>query len=421
MGAGAQTLINHQRTDSAKYLDLSFLTGGGYRLGDMRAKIDTEMKIRHAFFLAGLFVMVAAVTAQDASDKERELAELRGAIDSLNRTLQADREKQDHAQAGLREAELEVSTARNLLRKTSQEVAQSRARQIGLAAEQNEQRSALEHHRDELGGQLRSAYISGRQERIRMLLNQENPAALGRVMAYYGYLTEQRSALLESVEQGLARLRQLDRRAEEETGRLVGLERRRQKELARLDAARKDRAVIVSGLEQQIASSGKQLASMQIQERELQNLMSSLQRALVEFPMVVRDPFAGKKGSLVWPLSGRLINDFGQPRAGGRLRWQGVMLGAERGTEVRAVYHGRVAFADWLPGMGLLMVIEHGDGFLSLYGHNESLYREVGDWVEAGETIGIVGDSGGNLLSALYFEIRRGVTPLNPHQWLGRR
>ncbi|MCZ6879609.1 MAG: peptidoglycan DD-metalloendopeptidase family protein [Gammaproteobacteria bacterium] len=379
------------------------------------------MKTRHAFVLVGLFAMMAAVTAQDGGDNEIELAELREAIDALNRTLQADRDKKDQAQAGLRGAELEVAAARNLLRKTSLEVAASRARQISLAAEQNEQKKALAHHRNELGRQLRSAYISGRQERIRLLLNQENPAALGRVMTYYGYLTEQRTALLKIVEQGLARLRQLDRRAEEETGRLVGLERKRQKELARLVTARQDRAEIVDGLERQISSSGRQLASMQIQEQELQHLMNSLQRALVEFPMVVRDPFAGKKGSLGWPLKGRLINDFGQPRAGGRLRWQGIMLGAVRGTEVRAVYHGRIAYADWLPGMGLLMVIEHGDGFLSLYGHNEALYREVGDWVEAGETIGIVGDSGGKLLSALYFEIRRGVTPLNPHQWLGRR
>ncbi len=387
----------------------------------MRVRIDTQMKTRHAFFLAGLFAMIAAVVAQDAGDNETELAELRGAINALNRTLQADREKKDHAQAGLRNVELEVAAARKLLRKTSQEVAASRAQQISLAAEQNAQKAALARHRYELGRQLRSAYISGRQERIRLLLNQENPAALGRVMTYYGYLTEQRAVLLKIVEQGLARLRQLDRLTEEETGRLVGLERRRQKELARLDAARQERAAIVAGLERQISSSGRQLASMQMQEQELQHLMNSLRRALVEFPMVVRDPFAGKKGSLGWPIKGRLINDFGQPRAGGRLRWQGVMLGAVRGAEVRAVYHGRVAYADWLPGMGLLMVIEHGDGFLSLYGHSESLYREVGDWVEAGEIIGIVGDSGGNLLSALYFEIRRGVTPLNPHQWLSRR
>lgn len=387
----------------------------------MRVRIDTQMRTRYAFFLIGLFAMAAATAAPDAGDKETELAELRGAIDALNRTLQADRGKKDHAQAGLREAELEVAAARNLLRKTSQEVALSRARQISLAAEQKEQRAALGNHQYELGRQLRSAYISGRQERIRLLLNQENPAALGRVMTYYAYLTKQRAALLKIVEQGLARLRRLDRRAEEETGRLVGLERRRQKELARLDTARQDRAAIVAGLERQITSSDRQLAGLQIQEQELQQLMNNLQRALVEFPMVVRDPFAGKKGSLGWPLKGRLINDFGQPRAGGRLRWQGVMLGAARGTEVRAVYHGRVAYADWLPGLGMLMVIEHGDGFLSLYGHNESLYREVGDWVEAGEAIGVVGDSGGNSLSALYFEIRRGVTPLDPHRWLGRR
>ena len=254
------------------------------------------MKTRHAFFLVSLVVMIAAATAQDTGDNESELAELRGAIATLNRTLQADRGKKDHAQAGLRKVELEVSAARNLLRKTSQEVAISRARQISLAAQQNEQRAALEHHRYELGRQLRSAYISGRQERIRLLLNQENPAALGRVMTYYGYLTKQRAVLLKSVEQGLARLRQLDLRAEEETGRLVGLERRRQKELARWDAARRDRAAIVASLEQQITSSGMQLASMQIQERELQQLMNSLQRALVDFPMVVRDPFVGKKG-----------------------------------------------------------------------------------------------------------------------------
>ncbi|MCZ6561262.1 MAG: peptidoglycan DD-metalloendopeptidase family protein [Gammaproteobacteria bacterium] len=379
------------------------------------------MKLRYLFLAAGLLLLTAIASAQDAGDKEQELAELRAAIATLSSTLQADREKRDYAQAGLRKAELEVSAARKLLRKTSHEVSASRARQISLAAEQKEQRTALGHHRQELGRQLRAAYISGRQERIRLLLNQENPAALGRIMTYYGYLTEQRTALLQIVEQGLARLRRLDRSAEEETGRLVGLERRRQKELARLDKASQERAVVVASLERQISSDGRQLENMQNQERELEQLLNSLRRALEEFPMVVKDPFAGRKGSLAWPLRGRLINDFGQPRAGGRLSWQGVTLGAERGTEVRAVYHGRVAFADWLPGLGMLMVIEHGDGFMSLYGHNESLYREVGDWVEAGESIGIVGDSGGKLVPALYFEIRRGVKPLNPHHWLGRR
>ena len=365
--------------------------------------------------------MTALASAQDTGDKEQELAELKAAIATLSNTLMVDREKRDHEQAGLRKAELEVSAARKLLRKTSLEVNASRARQISLAAEQKEQRAALGHHRQELGRQLRAAYISGRQERIRLLLNQENPAALGRIMTYYGYMTEQRTALLQIVEQGLARLRRLDRSAEEETGRLVGLERRRQKELAGLDKASEDRAAVVASLERQISSGGRQLENMQNQERELEQLLNSLRRALVEFPMVVKDPFSGRKGSLAWPLQGRLINDFGQPRAGGRLSWQGVMLGAARGTEVRAVYHGRVAYADWLPGLGMLMVIEHGDGFMSLYGHNESLYREVGDWVEAGESIGIVGDSGGNLVPALYFEIRQGIKPLNPHQWLGRR
>ena len=119
-----------------------------------------------------------------------------------------------------------------------------------------------------------------------------------------------------------------------------------------------------------------------------------------------------RKGRMPWPLTGRLVNDFGQPRAGGRLRWQGVTLSAERGADVKAVSHGRVAYADWLTGMGLLLVIEHGDGYMSLYGHNEALYVEVGDWVEAGSVIAAVGDSGGNQRPALYFEIRQGRKPL---------
>jgi septal ring factor EnvC (AmiA/AmiB activator) len=137
-------------------------------------------------------------------------------------------------------------------------------------------------------------------------------------------------------------------------------------------------------------------------------------------PVEGDQPFATLKGKLSWPVQGRLAGDFGQPRAGSVVKWNGVLLEAAAGTAVRAVYHGRVAFADWLPGLGLLVIIDHGGGYMSLYGHNEALLKESGDWVQPGETIAQVGDTGGQARPALYFEIRFKGEPVNPHTWITR-
>jgi septal ring factor EnvC (AmiA/AmiB activator) len=139
------------------------------------------------------------------------------------------------------------------------------------------------------------------------------------------------------------------------------------------------------------------------------------------FPVETDEPFASLKGKLTWPVQGRLAGDYGQPRGTGTVKWNGVLLETAAGTPVRAVYHGRVAFADWLPGLGLLVIVDHGGGYMSLYGHNEALLKESGDWVEPGEAIAQVGDTGGQSRAGLYFEIRYNGEPVNPHAWIGRR
>ena len=130
-----------------------------------------------------------------------------------------------------------------------------------------------------------------------------------------------------------------------------------------------------------------------------------------------RKAFAGLRGKLKWPSRGRLANRYGSRRKEGKLKWQGVMIKAPEGTEVTAISHGRIAFSDWLRGFGLLTIIDHGDGYMSLYGGNQSLYKEVGDWVEAGDVIASVGNSGGHRETALYFEIRHNGKPTNPLKW----
>ena len=182
------------------------------------------------------------------------------------------------------------------------------------------------------------------------------------------------------------------------------------------------RTKAVAAINSDIRTRGGQLERLQSQARSLEKLIADLRKALESAPVARQAPFEPLKGKLPWPVQqGRVLARFGQPRAGGSLRWQGMLIGTERGARVRAPYAGRVVYADWLPGMGLMIVLDHGGGYLSLYGHNEELFRKVGESVSGGDVIGSVGDSGGHNQPALYFEVRRGRQPVNPENWLQRR
>ncbi len=174
-------------------------------------------------------------------------------------------------------------------------------------------------------------------------------------------------------------------------------------------------------MRQEIANQGQEVTRLARQEKDLTRLIAELTSILSDYPIASEEPFSALKGKLTWPVAGALLHDFGQPRAGGELKWNGVVLGAPRGREVRAVYHGRIAFADWLAGMGLIVIVDHGEGFMTLYGYNETILKNAGDWVAPGDVIATVGDSGGQSQASLYFELRRGTEPVNPRQWVTRR
>lgn len=189
-------------------------------------------------------------------------------------------------------------------------------------------------------------------------------------------------------------------------------------ERERLERQRGERAAVLERVEEQIDSAGDRLAALEREEQRLADLVERLGEATAEFPVDVDEPFGELKGTLAWPAPGTLANDFGAPRNGGPMRWNGVVLDSPAGTRVRAIYTGRVAYSDWLPGLGLLVVVDHGDGYMSLYGHNQAVYTEAGDWVEPGEAIAEVGDTGGQQNPSLYFEIRRAGQPVNPREWV---
>ena len=355
-------------------------------------------------------------------EKEQDLKEIRKQLERLQKQVDKDVKRRDASTRKLRDVENQIADVSGQLLRIRRELEASERKQRALAEQQRERRALIVAEQDSLAGQLRAAYINGRQERLKLALNQQDPARLGRLMVYYDYLSRYRAEKIATV---TGHLRELDRLADEaaaESLRLSTLEGERSEALGSLEQARAERAEVVAALDQTIRSQGKEIERLKSEEKTLEALIEELRRAMAEFPAQNQEPFQNLRGKLAWPVRGAtVLSDFGQPRAGGQLRWNGVLLRAGRGTEVRAIHHGRVAYADWLPGLGLLVVIEHGNGYLSLYGHNEVLFKAAGDWVAAGDVLATVGDSGGRPAPALYFEIRKGKKPLNPHRWIGAR
>jgi septal ring factor EnvC (AmiA/AmiB activator) len=239
------------------------------------------------------------------------------------------------------------------------------------------------------------------------------------VLAYYQYFGRARAAQIAAIHAHLAELDTLDAALAAEERRLTELEETQRGQVLRLQSARERRGRALETLEVESKNRARELERLRAQQGGLEKLVRELRRALEridKFPTDSKDAFAKLRGKLAWPVAGRLAASFGQTRAGG-MKWDGLLVSGSQGAPVRAVYHGRVVYADWLSGLGLLTIVDHGDGYLSLYGHNERLYKEVGEKVSAGDTIATVGDSGGRQTPALYFEIRKAGRPIDPRPW----
>jgi septal ring factor EnvC (AmiA/AmiB activator) len=372
-------------------------------------------------FLATNVGLAQETGGELAKIKEQELEEVRERISDLKKSMDRSAADRDRVTGELQEAEVEISEKRIRLKELERERDYSTRRRAELDRQLGEREAELDDESRELAEQVRAAYMSGSQERIKLLLNQRDPATLGRLMAYYGYLNEYRGANIEAVTEAIRELAALRSEVAAEEARLADLARARYEELTRLSVAQDKRQSLLDDLRRKLADEGQEVDRLAAQEKDLSRLIAELTSILSDYPISSEDPFSEHKGRLTWPVAGTLLHDFGQPRVSERLKWNGVVLGAPRGREVRSVYHGRVVFADWLAGMGLLVIVDHGEGYMTLYGYNETILKNAGDWVAPGDVIATVGDSGGQTQSSLYFELRRGTEPLNPRHWVTRR
>ena len=376
--------------------------------------------------IAGLMGAAVAGYAQDQNGeltkvKESELEDVRERISGLKKSMDKAAAERDRLAAELQEVEVAISEQRMRIAEIDREQRATTKKKEALDANLAEREAHLDKESVALAAQVRAAYQSGSQEKIRLLLNQRDPAMLGRLMAYYQYLNDYRAENIEAV---IAEIRELDvLRAQiaAEAARLGELAKTRYAELTRLNLSQEERATLLASLQEKIKSEGQEVERLAAQEKDLTRLIAELTSILSDYPISSEQPFSEHKGKLTWPVAGALIHDFGQPRVGGNMKWNGVVLAAPRGREVRAVYHGRVAFADWLAGMGLLVIVDHGEGYMTLYGYNETILKNAGDWVAPGDVIATVGDSGGQSEAGLYFELRSGTQPVNPRRWITRR
>jgi len=371
-----------------------------------------------------LLLAMPVVHAQDgelAKVKEQELEEVRERISALKASMDKSAASRDRVTGELQAAEVQISEQRIRLTELERARDYSTKRKAELDARIVERQTELDRESAELARQVRAAYMNDGQERFRLLLNQRDPATLGRLLRYYNYFNDYRAGNIAVVNGHISELALLRSQAAAEEARLSGLARERYDELSKLNAAQESRQALLASLQGRIVSESKEVEQLAAQEKDLARLIDELTSILSDYPISSEDPFSAHKGRLTWPVAGTLLHDFGQPRVSDRLRWNGVVLAAPRGREVRAVYHGRVVFSDWLAGLGLLVIVEHGEGYMTLYGYNETTMKNAGDWVAPGDVIATVGDSGGQSRAALYFEIRRGTVPLNPREWVTRR
>ena len=372
-------------------------------------------------------LLLAATALAQPSDreltkvKELELKQVRQQISELKQSMDRRAEERDRITAALQSAEVEISEKRITLKELERQRQYSERRKAELDQSIVAQESALAAETAQLSAQVRAAYTSGNQERVKLLLNQQDPAALGRLLKYYEYFSDFRAANIAGVTERLDELTRLRAEAADEEARMDRLARTRYAELSELDTAQGRRRELLAALDAQIRSEGSAIERLAAQEQDLSRLIAELTSILSDYPISSEEPFSTLKGRLTWPVAGRVLHDYGEGRSSGQLKWNGVVLAAPRGREVRAVYHGRVIFADWLAGMGLLVIVDHGEGYMTLYGYNETLLKSPGDWVAPGDVIATVGDSGGQARAGLYFELRQGTKPVNPRAWVSRQ
>lgn len=350
--------------------------------------------------------------------KQQELTQLRQDISALKNKLKKQQTEKTHLEKEVQQAEQVIADNARQIFSTQQQIKTLNASLSELNIKLSKNNQKLITQQQLLSGQLQASYAIGRQEYIKLLLNQQNPATISRIMTYYDYFNEARSQQIEEVNSLLQDIINDKQTISLTTQTLQDKQYQLNQEKRALQEKQTERNTLVAKLNQDIISKDKKLTNLLQDKKNLTQLINKLKKALDDIPALPTEkPFSKQRGKLYWPAKGKIKKLFEHWRSIGKVKWQGNIIKAKEGAPVHSISNGRIAYSDWLRGYGLITIIDHGDGYMSLYGHNQTLLKEVGDWVENNEIIATVGSSGGLKSVGLYFEIRHNGKPSNPSHW----
>lgn len=376
---------------------------------------------RPPLWLLGVLLVGVApqLPAADAGATEAQIKRLQGEINRFQQRLDAATGEQQRQQQQLQQLEVDAGRVSRQLDRIGTQRQQLRGEIETLKQRQADLQQARQQQSAALGEQLALAFRSGQQDRLKLLLNQEQPERLARLLRYHGYFSEARVAALAQFNQTLAQLSEVDAALAARATELAAQQRDLSQRQQELEPLRSSRRQVVAELAREVQDQSRQLAQLEADRKRLQRVLDQLQQVLAKSDLALTTQRFGQlKGRLPWPTPGRVAQAFGNRSNG--VQADGILIRAVGGAPVAAVHNGRVVYSDWLRGYGLVLILDHGDGYMTLYGHNQSLLKEVGDWVAAGEPLARVGDSGGQAHTGLYFAIRRNGKPQNPQPWLSR-
>ena len=391
----------------------------------------------HVFLLLALWVTAPSAWAASKVEKTKQnLEQLHERLEALKKELGSTEEKHSEAADELKQSEKAISEANRKLYELNRQHQERSKTLANLQQQKTALESTMQQQQKLLGEQLYQQYLNGQQGYLQILLQQQDPNAIARNLKYFSYISRARADLIVGMRENLDQVAKLNEETATELQKLAELKEAQEKERQELQSQKQERRKLLSKLSAQIKSQRGEIDKLKRDEKRLSELVKKLSRIIPKKrPAPKKDPdrpvarnealpssdisgnFAALKGKLNLPVRGDIINRFGDERKDTGVSWKGLFIRSSEGSEVKAVAPGTVVFADWLRGFGNLLIVDHGDDYMTLYANNQALLKKVGEEVKGGDTVASVGNSGGNEESGLYFELRHQSKPLDPLRW----
>jgi septal ring factor EnvC (AmiA/AmiB activator) len=383
-------------------------------------KSCTSRKGLYQLILCTLVIMTSHISqAETETEYQQRLQTLGATIKTLQSELRSTKDTKNKLQNSLQESEERRSALTKKVNNIKEALAREKKSLNQLQSQRNELKTNKQKQKSAINVTIRQAYKLGQQSQLQLLLNQESPQRIDRLMRYHDYIVAAHQEKIVEYTHTLAELISVTERINASSNALVQQRKILEAQQQALANSKTQRLAAIKKISQSLRQKGQQLSTLNADQQRLQRLLEEAINTLSNLQLPSNaEPFKTLRGKLAMPAKGKILLSYGKPQFEGKLKRNGILIGSRMGTDVVSVHYGRVIFSDYLRGHGLLLILDHGDGYMSLYGHNETLLKEVGEWASAGEQIATVGNSGGHTQVGLYFEIRHKGKPQNPQPWL---